>query len=244
LRSGEVLANEGWLITLGIQPTRPETGYGYICRGEPIDTLHLRDSAWEAYRVARFTEKPDLRTAEDYLRSGDFFWNSGVFVWRADRFMEEVQRHLPEHHEGLMEIGSLGVPPSEAGRMKEIYEGFKPISVDYGIMEHADRVAMIPADVGWSDVGSWAALREILKKDSQGNVIRGDVLVLDSRDSLIYGRDRLVATVGVEGLVIVDTPDALLVCHEDQSQNVRKIVERLLKEGREEALTHRRGFKP
>jgi mannose-1-phosphate guanylyltransferase len=198
----------------------------------------------EAYRVAQFTEKPDAKTAEEYLHSGEFFWNSGVFLWRADRFLEEMKRYLPEHYEGLMEIDTLGLHPSDTNRMSEIYEGFRPVSVDYGVMEHADKVAMIPADVGWSDVGSWAALREILKKDDQGNVMQGDVIALDSRNTLIHGQDRLVAALGVEGLVIVDTPDALLVCREDESQNVRKIVERLRKEGREEALTHRKEFKP
>jgi mannose-1-phosphate guanylyltransferase len=243
LRSGEVLAGQGYLVTLGIKPTRAETGYGYICRGERLNTLNTAGSASEAYRVSRFTEKPDEKTAEAYLHSGEYFWNSGIFLWRADRFVEEMKRHLPAHYEGLAEIDGLGVLPSDPDRMKDIYEGFSPISVDYGIMERADGVAMIPADVGWSDVGSWASLREIRDEDGDGNVFVGDVVSLESRNSLVYGSNRLVAVLGLEGFVVVDTPDALLVCREDQSQNVRKIVERLRQDGRAEVLAHRKGFK-
>ena len=238
LRSGEMLADKGYLVTLGIKPMRAETGYGYLCKGSRLDAPDMGDSSLAAYRVARFTEKPDEKTAEAYLHSGEYFWNSGIFMWRADRFVEAMKRYLPGHYEGLMEIDGLGVPPADPGRMQEIYAGFQPISVDYGIMEHAGRVAMIPADVGWSDVGSWASLREILDKDADGNVLVGDVLALECRDSIVYGRDRLVAVLGLEGLVVVDTPDALLICREDQSQHVRRIVERLREKGRAEAVTH------
>jgi mannose-1-phosphate guanylyltransferase/mannose-6-phosphate isomerase len=178
------------------------------------------------------------------LQSGDFFWNSGIFLWRADHIMDEMKRYLPAHYKGLMEIDSLGDPSSDPGRVPDIYEGLATISVDYGIMERSDRVAMLSADVGWSDVGSWAALIEIMEKDPQGNVVKGDVLISDSRNSLLYGQDRLVAAIGLDGLVVVDTPDALLVCRANASQNVRKVVEQLHKEGREEALVHREVLKP
>ena len=244
LRAGQKVAEDGWLVTLGISPTRPETGYGYIKKGRRIDSLDLENPQLDVFQVARFTEKPDQKTAETYLQSGDFFWNSGIFLWRAGHFVDEMKRHLPEHHRGLMEIDSFGDSSLDSNRVVDIYEGFAAISVDYGIMEHSDRVAMLPADVGWSDVGSWAAFLEIMEKDPHGNLVRGDVLLLDSRNSLLYGQDRLVAALGLDGLVVVDTPDALLVCRADVSQNVRKVVEQLRKEGREEALVHREVLKP
>ncbi|MCJ7685333.1 MAG: mannose-1-phosphate guanylyltransferase, partial [Desulfobacteraceae bacterium] len=212
LHAGKRVAETGWLVTLGIIPTRPETGYGYIKKGSRIDSLDLSNLEFDVFKVSRFTEKPDQETAEKYLRSGDFFWNSGIFLWRADQFMDEMKRSLPEHHRGLMEIGSLGDLSSNTDRVEEIYERLTAISVDYGVMEHSDKVAMIPANVGWSDVGSWAALREINEKDLNGNVVKGNVLAVDSRNSLLYGQDRLVAALGLEGLVVVDTPDAVLVC--------------------------------
>ena len=244
LHAGKRVAETGWLVTLGIRPTRPETGYGYIRKGSRIDSLGLSNLECDVYKVSRFTEKPDQETAEKYLRSGDFFWNSGIFLWRADQFMDEMKRSLPEHHRGLMKIGSLGDLSSNTDRVEEIYEGLKAISVDYGIMEHSDKVAMIPANVGWSDVGSWAALREINDKDLDGNVVKGNVLAVDSRNSLLYGQDRLVAALGVEGLVVVDTPDAVLVCRDDMSQDVRKIVKQLIDEDRDEAIVHREVLKP
>ena len=244
LRAGQKVAEEEWLVTLGINPTRPETGYGYIRKGRLIDSLNLGNPELSAFEVARFTEKPDQETAETYLRSGEFFWNSGIFLWRADLFMEEMQRYLPEHYKGLLEIGSLGDPASNPDRVAEIYEEFASISVDYGIMERSDRVAMLPAEIGWNDVGSWAALRQIIERDVNGNVVKGDVLAVDCHNSLLYGQDRLVAALGLDGLVVVDTPDAVLVCPEGASQNVRKIVEQLTEEGRDEALIHREVLKP
>jgi len=244
LEAGKNVAKTGWLVTLGISPTRPETGYGYIWKGRPIDTVDINNFGFDVFKVIRFTEKPDQETAEKYLRSGEFFWNSGIFLWRADQFMDEMKRSLPEHHRGLMEIGSLDVLSSHTDRVEEVYKGLTAISVDYGIMEHSDKVAMIPANIGWSDVGSWAALREINEKDLNGNVIKGNVLAVDSRNSLLYGQDRLVAALGVEGLVVVDTPDAVLVCRDDMSQDVRKIVKQLIDEDRDEAIVHREVLKP
>jgi mannose-1-phosphate guanylyltransferase/mannose-6-phosphate isomerase len=158
--------------------------------------------------------------------------------------MDEMKKSLPEHHRGLMKMGSLGDLSSHTDWVGEIYEGLTAVSVDYGIMEHSDRVAMIPADIGWNDVGSWSALREINEKDLNGNVIKGNVLAVDSRNSLLYGQDRLVAALGLKELVVVDTPDAVLVCSEDMNQDVRKIVKQLLDEGRDEALVHREVLKP
>ena len=245
VEAGRNVAETGWLVTLGISPTRPETGYGYIWKGRPIEnTLDINNLGVDVFKVIQFTEKPDQETAEKYLRSREFFWNSGIFLWRADQFMDEMKRSLPEHYRGLMEIGSLDDLSSHKDRIEKVYKELTAISVDYGIMEHSDKVAMIPADIGWSDVGSWAALREINEKDLDGNVIKGNVLALDSRDSLLYGQDRLVAALGVDGLVVVDTPDAVLVCRDDMSQDVRKIVKQLIDEDRDEAIVHRQVLKP
>jgi mannose-1-phosphate guanylyltransferase/mannose-6-phosphate isomerase len=182
-------------------------------------------------------------TVEKYLATGEFFWNSGIFLWRADHFMAELQRHLPEHQRGLLEIKEAGDSSSESSRVDGIYTSLEAISVDHGVLEKSDRLAVIPADVGWSDVGSWTALKEILEKDAQGNVVQGDILLLDTRDSLVRSEERLVATLGVEKLIVVDTADAVLVCHEDRSQEVRKITEHLRDQGRNEALLHRKILK-
>jgi mannose-1-phosphate guanylyltransferase / mannose-6-phosphate isomerase len=245
IRKGQMVASQGWLVTLGIQPTRPETGYGYIQRGAPLEDGGLKDLPGEVFRVVRFTEKPDREKAEAYVRTGDYSWNSGIFLWRADRFMEEMGRQMTGHHQRLMEISALlEKGPGGSGRIAEIYSSLESISVDYGIMEHGDRVAVIPADVGWSDVGSWETVRELLAKDENGNVLQGDVIALETRNCLVRSQDRLVATLGVEGLVVVETADALLVCSEDRSQDVRRIAERLRDGQRAEARIHRRVEKP
>jgi mannose-1-phosphate guanylyltransferase/mannose-6-phosphate isomerase len=244
IRRGQEVASQGWLVTLGIQPTRPETGYGYVRRGARLDEQGKASRA-NTFRVVGFTEKPDREKAEAYVRAGDYYWNSGIFIWRADRFLEEMERHLPDHHQGLREISHLWKSGAESSdRIEEIYGKLESISVDYGIMERGDRVAVIPAEMGWSDVGSWATVRELLDKDGDGNVFQGDVLGLETRNCLVRSQDRLVATLGVEGLVVVDTTDALLVCQEDRSQDVRRIAEQLRDEARVESRIHRQVEKP
>ncbi len=245
IRKAWEVASQGWLVTLGIKPTRPETGYGYIQRGAPLEEEQAGPGEPPA-RVIRFTEKPDREKATAYVGSGEYYWNSGIFIWRADRFMEETKQHLPEHHKGLKEIAGFleQEQPDRSGRIADIYSGLPSISVDYGIMEHGDRVAVIPADMGWSDVGSWETVRELLDKDGSGNVLQGDVLALDTRNSLVRSGERLVATLGVEGLVVVDTTDAVLVCDEKRSQDVREIAEHLRDQDRTEAEIHRKVDKP
>jgi len=245
IRKAVEVASQGGLVTLGIEPTRPETGYGYIQRGAPLEGGPSEAARADAFQVVRFAEKPNRDKAEAYVGSGDYYWNSGIFIWRADRFVEEMARHLPGHHKGLSEISRLledGTGSSD--RIEEIYGSLESISVDYGIMERGDRVVVIPAAMGWSDVGSWETVRELLDKDENGNVLQGDVLALDTRDCLVRSEDRLVATLGVEGLVVVDTTDALLVCSEARSQEVRAIAERLRDEDRAEAKIHRKVEKP
>ena len=245
IRKAEEVASQGGLVTLGIEPTRPETGYGYIQRGAPLEGGPSEGSQADAFQVVRFAEKPNREKAEAYVGSGDYYWNSGIFIWRADRFVEEMARHLPEHHKGLSEISQLlEAGTGSSDRIEEIYNSLESISVDYGIMERGDHVSVIPAEMGWSDVGSWETIRELLDKDENGNVLQGDVLALDTTNSLVRSEDRLVATLGVEGLVVVDTTDALLVCDEARSQDVRAIAERLRDEDRAEAKIHRKVEKP
>jgi mannose-1-phosphate guanylyltransferase / mannose-6-phosphate isomerase len=245
IRQASKLAAAGWLVTLGIRPSRPETGYGYIRRSSPLASEERGGATAECYRVALFTEKPDPDTARTYLESGQYSWNSGIFVWRADRYLEEVRRYLPGLHPGLREIGALlGQAGMNDSRVEEVYLGLESVSVDYGILERSKQVAVVPVEMGWNDVGSWAALRDILDGDGNGNILQGDVLALSTSNCLVRSEDRLVATLGVDGLVIVDTPDALLVCREASSQDVKKIPERLRQAGREEAILPRRVLKP
>ncbi len=237
VREAQELARAGWLVTFGIRPTRADTGFGYIRRGEPLDRGGPAGvQRGEAYRVAQFTEKPDAETAGRYVASGEFVWNSGVFVWRADRFMEELARFLPVHCGAVTAMAQAGEEGEAGAAAAARYAALPSVSVDAGILEHSDRVAVMPADVGWSDVGSWPALRAILPRDAAGNVLQGDVLAVDSRDCLIRSDGRLVAALGLEGMVVVDTPDALLVCPEARSQEVRGIAEGLRDAGRPEAL--------
>jgi len=245
IRTAERLAAQGWLVTLGIRPTKPETGYGYIERAGAIAAPGADPGADPAYRVARFAEKPDRKTAERYLASGAFYWNGGIFVWSGRRFLEEMRTHMPLHRQGLDRIAALLPETGEgAPRIEEIYNGLESVSVDYGVMEHADRVAVVPADMGWSDVGSWESLREILGKDADGNVLQGDVLAHDTRNSLIRSGQRLVAAMGLDGFVVVETADAVLVCPESRSQDVKVFSERLRREGRAEARIHLEVLKP
>ena len=235
LRFGCEAARRDWMITLGIRPNHPETGYGYIEKGEPLD---FKKSEREIFSAARFTEKPNRATAEDYLASGRFLWNAGIFIWRASRFMAEMKIHLPDHFEKLSQIGK------RPDQLDALYAAFEAISVDYGILERSDRVAVIPTDVGWSDVGSWAALYDLLAKDKNLNALSGDVIAVDSRNSLIRSEERLLATVGIDDLVVIETTDAVLVCRKDRSQEVRAIAQKLLNAGRPEAVIRPLVLKP
>ncbi|MBI5102998.1 MAG: mannose-1-phosphate guanylyltransferase/mannose-6-phosphate isomerase [Nitrospirae bacterium] len=228
------LAELGFLTTIGIVPDRPETGYGYIQKGPVLDK---KDPA-SAFRVRRFVEKPDLKKAEKYVSSGSYLWNSGIFVWRAADILGEMKRQLPELHAGLLEIEKALGGKNEAEKTESVFKKLKSISIDYGIMEHAKNVAVVPADIGWNDVGSWRALDDISEKDAKGNVIAGNVINIGSRDSIIYAGKRLVAAVGIENTIVVDTPDATLICGKDHAQEVRSVVDELRKKGADELLEH------
>jgi mannose-1-phosphate guanylyltransferase/mannose-6-phosphate isomerase len=233
-------AEQDYLVTLGIKPNRPETGYGYIKAGQPCHEAGVDGVC----RVERFVEKPDLATAQGYLASGQYYWNSGMFVWKVRTFLKEIERHMPSLHEGLEQVRKSIGSGTETEAVRGMFAQLQPVSVDYGIMEKTDRAAVVPADIGWSDVGSWTALEEVTDKDSSGNIITGNVIDIDSTDSVIYADKRLVATIGLRDTIVVDTPDATLVCSRDRAQDVKKVVDELKKRKAEERLTHRTVHRP
>jgi mannose-1-phosphate guanylyltransferase/mannose-6-phosphate isomerase len=229
-----------YLVTLGIKPNRPETGYGYIKAGQPCQEADVDGVC----RVERFVEKPDLTTAQGYLASGQYYWNSGMFVWKVRTFLKEIERHMPSLHEGLEQVRKSIGSGTETEAVRSMFAQLQSVSVDYGIMEKTDRAAVVPADIGWSDVGSWTALEEVTDKDASGNIIAGNVIDIDSTDSVIYADKRLVATIGLKDTIVVDTPDATLVCSRDRAQDVKKVVDELKKRKAEERLTHRTVHRP
>ena len=221
-------AATGKIVTLGIQPNRPETGYGYIRRG----TSH-EDGV---YDVSAFVEKPNLETAVSYLEEGIYSWNSGMFFMRADVLLDAVRAHMPELSEGMDRYAAALGTPEEQAILHEVFEATESISIDYGIMEReSERLAVIPTEFGWSDVGSWRTLIDF-RNPGESNWIQGDVTTLDCRDSVIVSTGPHVATIGLEGLAVVATPDAVLVAPLDRSQDVGKIAKGLKADGRTELV--------
>ncbi|HEX9080109.1 MAG TPA: mannose-1-phosphate guanylyltransferase [Desulfuromonadaceae bacterium] len=222
-------ARNGYLVTLGIMPSRPETGYGYI-----EADMELRGEG--PFPVRRFVEKPPLGEAVRYLDSGNFFWNSGMFIWRADAILSEIATHLPPLARRLAAIsftGDVWELSDLESQIEAVYRGVESVSIDYGVMEKSARVQVVPAEMGWSDVGSWSALPEVVAPDASGTVCINAAahVAIDSSDCLIYADKRVVATVGVHGLVVVSTPDALLVCDRERAQDVKRVVEELSRRG-------------
>jgi mannose-1-phosphate guanylyltransferase len=237
LRHAYPAAEAGYIVTLGIQPTYAHTGYGYIQRGDPIDDLP--DGEPGVYRVARFLEKPDRVTAESFLAQGSYYWNGGIFVTRVDVMLDEIERQIPELAAGLAQIEAAWDAGEEIGseRIDRIWAGLPNISIDVGVMEHARAVATIPLDAGWNDVGSWDALEAVLVPDAdQNSVASGEVLNIESRGNIVYADRHLVALIGVENLVVVDTGDTLLIGQKQQMQKVKEVVERLRALGRSDLL--------
>jgi mannose-1-phosphate guanylyltransferase/mannose-6-phosphate isomerase len=242
---GADLAAEGYLVTFGIKPTRPETGFGYI-QPNPRACLGKR-SGLTGYLVKRFVEKPDAATAEKYLRAGNYYWNSGMFLWKASTILEEIDRHQPALGRAMIAIarmGSLGGGGWDSERVTKAYCKLDPVSVDTGVMEKSSKAAMIPVDFGWSDVGSWSSLEEVAPCDRAGNVVVGNVVDLDSKQSILYADRRVVATIGLDNIVVVDTPDATLICPKSRAQDVKKVVEVLKQKGAPEHLEHLTVYRP
>jgi mannose-1-phosphate guanylyltransferase len=222
-------AQEDYLVTLGIQPTFPETGYGYIEAGEPLSDVH----GLQVRRVVRFNEKPDLATAETFVARGNYYWNSGIFIWRADKILAEFGRHLPQMR---AQLDSLVAKGFDSLSFSDGWRALRSDTIDYGIMEKAERVAVIPLDAGWNDIGSWAALYDLMEHDAANNAVHGKHIGFNTESSLIYGSKRLIATIGLENVIIVDTEDALLICTKESAQDVKKIVDELKKRSAHEFL--------
>ena len=244
LRIGLIGAEKGYLVTLGIKPRKPETAYGYIKKGDPLKAID-ENLFW----VKQFVEKPDHETAQIYLNEGDYFWNCGIFIWKTSKILSEIKKHLPSLFLALKKIdplfpGDEGSPWSDASKVVKIYSSLNSMSIDYGIMEKSDEVVMVPSHFEWSDLGNWTALDENFEKDGNGNIIKGSALDLGSQNSIILGAERLIATIGLKEMVVVDTPDATLVSPKDKVQDVKKVVEKLKSENRDEYFLHRTVFRP
>jgi len=220
------------LITFGIVPDRPETGYGYIERGDAA--LFLGHST--VFKVSKFVEKPDRERAKTYLSSGNYFWNSGIFIWKASSIIRSFENHLPNISRVIEQYLDHLNTPAEANALDAIYDQFENVSIDYGIMEKADQVLVIPLDCGWNDVGTWSSLHGVWGDDSEGNAVDGHALCLNSNGCIISSPHKLATLIGVEELIVVDTPDALLICRKTNAQDVRKLQELLSERGYQNLL--------
>lgn len=235
LQTAIAAANAGKLVTFGIQPTRPDTGFGYI----------KTSTSGEVQAVERFTEKPDFATAEQFVRAGNYYWNSGMFVWRASVILAEIQQHLPDVYQVIQTIlAECKNSGSFQHAVEQHFSDMPSISIDYGVLEKSANVVLIPCDIGWNDVGSWQAVHEISQKDQHGNALQGNVIALGCQNSLIRSEKRLVAAIGVENLCIVETADAILIAKNDQTQHVREVVDTLHQRGASEHVYHAKVNRP
>ena len=224
-------AKTGALVTLGVVPTQPETGYGYIQAGRELRTV--RGS--KVFEVEAFTEKPSRPRAQEFVKAGNYYWNSGMFIFKASAIMRALAAHMPELHAGLEK--AFATPVKKRGAiLNRLFNQIEGISIDYAVMEKASNIHMLPCDIQWSDVGSWAALPGVKKLDEAGSVVEGDVLSLDSHNCVIHSSDRLVACVGLQDMVVVETPEAVLVCPVKEAQRVKLIVEELRRRKRKDVL--------
>ena len=235
LRDGARAAEQGQLVTFGILPTAPETGYGYI-----------QAEAGEGVRkVKRFVEKPDADTAQTYLSSGQYFWNSGMFLFKASAYIDALQQHQPAMLDACRAALANARRETDFVRLdRAAFERSPSDSIDYAVMERTDRAAVLPIDVGWNDVGSWSALWEVAEQDNEGNAHHGDVIAEQCKNTLAWSDHRLVTLLGIEDVVVVDTADAVLVAHKDKVQEIKAIVAQLKAEGRSEPSAHRKVYRP
>lgn len=228
LKEAIKVAENDHLVTLGIMPTFASTGYGYIKFDKSENTLDKK--------VVEFKEKPDKATAKEYVLSGEYVWNSGMFVWKASAIIDEFKKLLPDVYECLNKIGNALGNANEKEIIDEVYPTIPSISIDYGIMEKSDKVRVIPAEMGWNDVGSWDNLGVLYEEDENGNVTAGDFVGIDTKNCITYSQKRLISTIGVEDLIIVETEDAIMVCDKNKAQDVKKMVDTLKEQGRDEIL--------
>ena len=232
VKKGEKLANLGYIVTFGVQPSYPETGYGYI----NISDTQLEDG----YKVSRFVEKPDYELAQKYVKSGKYFWNAGIFMFKASVFLDELKKHSPEIYTILEKFdftNSDEIPYID-------YEHMPNISVDYAVMEKSDKIALVKLESDWNDLGSWASIYDTEKKDENGNAFVGHVIDLDSKNSLVYSSSKLCATIGLEDTVLVETEDAVLACKKDRTQDVKKIYDILKRQNDNTHLIHKTVYRP
>lgn len=229
VRSAMAVARQGYLVTIGIEPAYPETGYGYISAGKWLGNF----AGLHVYDVERFKEKPDLESAREYVASGTYLWNAGMFVWRAGTLMEEMRRFLPSLAYALERVAASWDLPSRYTELSEIWPSVEDISIDHGIMERSERVAVVPGSFGWSDVGDWHGFGTVAGGGTDETVVLNaeQLISRDVERSVIMGNGRMIALLGLEDLVIVDTPDALLVCHRSRAQEVKHLVEELKRRG-------------
>jgi len=237
LLAARVAFGRDLLVTVGLKPTFPHTGLGYIHAGEKL-TEFKND---EVFKVKEFKEKPDLIQAKEFVKSGDYYWNTGMFTWSSQAFIKSCERKAPKLAEALKKIRSAWGQGDEKKIIDEVYAQAEDISIDFALAEKADNLALVPASFSWSDVGSWQVIYDVGQKDKNGNMIiqlggKGEIYNVDSKQNLVQFSDRLIALVGVENLVVIDTPDALLVCQKDKAQDVKKIVEILKEKGKKEYL--------
>lgn len=223
LAAAHDLAQQGYIVTLGITPTYPSTGFGYIRRGRELCTVN----GLTCYQSLGFTEKPNPEKAAQFLASGDYSWNSGMFIWKADQAMSEFQRQQPEMHAHFMELASAVDTPQFNTTLDTVWEKIKKIQLDYAVMEGAHNMAVIPVDIGWNDIGSWASLFDVLPLDPSGNTFKAtDWIAMDTSNTLVVS-DKLVVTIGIDSIVVIETPDAILICHKDRTQGVKEVVNQL-----------------
>ncbi len=234
-------AEAGHIATLGIEPTSPHTGYGYIRRAAPLQITGSDRSALPVYGVAQFLEKPSAKVAQAFLAEGGYYWNGGIFVSRVSRLLAEYQWQLPDIYAGLQQLEEQldkhADPGAVYNTVERVWQSFPTISMDHGIMERAVRVAVVPLDAGWNDVGSWDALTAVIEADESANyVVNGRVLTIDSSENIIYSDKQVIAMIGVQDLVVIDAGDCLLIGHKGQMQRVKEIVDLLRDQGRTDLL--------
>jgi mannose-1-phosphate guanylyltransferase len=235
IEAADQLAQEGYLVTLGIAPDQPQTGYGYIQRGAPLGNF----KGLATFQVKRFTEKPDVAMAQEFVDSGEYYWNGGIFIWQIETILSEMSDLLPNLYAELQKLAADWNSTRRQRALAEAWARVPKTTIDYGIMEKAKRVAVVPVDIGWDDVGNWDTLSSLVPCDEAGNVIhgKGNLLLLETVDTYVYtSAGRLVTTVGLEGFVVIDTPDAVLICPKEQAQAVRDVVEQLKENDLEQYL--------
>lgn len=233
------LAKKGYLVTFGVKPSSPETGYGYIKRGDAIDTLE------PSYLVSQFIEKPNLETAKDFITSDKFLWNSGIFMFKAASFLEELKKYVPEIYESSKSSAKNQSSDLDFTRIDcEAFAKCPSESIDYAVMEKTNKAVVIPVDIGWSDIGTWSGLWNVLEKDQSKNSCIGDIIAVDSYDNYLHSSHKLVAAIGVNNLAVIETKDAILISDKNKSQDIKLLINEMKKAGRSELLSHRVVYRP